>query len=51
MCHPTCDDLYSSRRLWIESTSQILNGLFCIPGFGLAPWRQKSLLVVLDSEY
>ncbi|OJJ74822.1 hypothetical protein ASPBRDRAFT_63422, partial [Aspergillus brasiliensis CBS 101740] len=43
MCHPTCNDLYSSRRIWIEITSQILNGLFCVPGFGLAPWRIRNL--------
>ncbi|RDH18534.1 hypothetical protein M747DRAFT_354458 [Aspergillus niger ATCC 13496] len=43
MCHPTCNDLYSSRRIWIEITSQILNGLFCITGFGFAPWRLRNL--------
>ncbi|KAF9890844.1 hypothetical protein FE257_005415 [Aspergillus nanangensis] len=39
MCHPTCDSLDSPRRIWIEIDSQILNALFCVPGFGLAPWR------------
>ena len=43
MCHPTCNDLYSPRRIWIEITSQILNGLFCVTGFGLAPWRFRDL--------
>ncbi|PYH54674.1 DUF2985 domain-containing protein [Aspergillus niger CBS 101883] len=43
MCHPTCNDLYSSRRIWIEITSQILNGLFCVTGFGFAPWRLRNL--------
>jgi hypothetical protein len=43
MCHPTCDNLYSPRRIWIEITSQILNGLFCLPGFGLSPWRFRVL--------
>ncbi|KAG2420453.1 hypothetical protein HFD88_000065 [Aspergillus terreus] len=43
MCHPSCNDLYSSRRIWIETTSQILNGLFCVTGFGLAPWRFRDL--------
>ncbi|KAL2842432.1 hypothetical protein BJX68DRAFT_257741 [Aspergillus pseudodeflectus] len=43
MCHPTCDDLYSARRKWIEIDSQILNALFCVTGFGLAPWRFRDL--------
>ncbi|KAK8151319.1 hypothetical protein IWX90DRAFT_446601 [Phyllosticta citrichinensis] len=43
MCHPTCNDLQSPRRIWIEVTSQILNGLFCVTGFGLAPWRFRDL--------
>ncbi|KAM6506901.1 hypothetical protein FALCPG4_018719 [Fusarium falciforme] len=37
MCHPTCDDVNSPRRKWIEMDSQILNALFCVPAFGLAP--------------
>jgi hypothetical protein len=43
MCHPTYDNLYSPRRIWIEITSQILNGLFCLPGFSLSPWRFRVL--------
>ncbi|PYI11403.1 hypothetical protein BO78DRAFT_303697 [Aspergillus sclerotiicarbonarius CBS 121057] len=43
MCHPSCDAETSSRRIWIEIDSQILNALFCIPGFGLAPWRIRDL--------
>jgi hypothetical protein len=43
MCHPTCNDLYSPRRIWIEIDSQILNALFCVTGFGLAPWRFRDL--------
>lgn len=43
MCYPSCNDLNSSRRRWIEIDSQILNALFCIPGFGLAPWRIRDL--------
>lgn len=43
MCHPSCNDLYSSRKIWIEITSQILNGLFCLTGFGLTPWRFRDL--------
>ncbi|KAJ9490741.1 hypothetical protein VN97_g2535 [Penicillium thymicola] len=43
MCHPSCDSLDSSRRIWIEVDSQILNALFCVTGFGLAPWRVRDL--------
>ncbi|KAI9653727.1 MAG: hypothetical protein M1821_006921 [Bathelium mastoideum] len=39
MCHPTCNDINSPRRIWIEIDSQILNALFCVTGFGLIPWR------------
>jgi len=39
MCYPTCDDIDSPRRKWIEWGSQILTALFCVPAFGLAPWR------------
>ncbi|KAL4789508.1 hypothetical protein BDV19DRAFT_374031 [Aspergillus venezuelensis] len=27
------------REIWIEIDSQILNGLFCLTSWGLAPWR------------
>jgi hypothetical protein len=43
MCHPDCDDINSPRRVWIEIDSQILNALFCVTGFGLAPWRFRDL--------
>jgi hypothetical protein len=43
MCTPTCDDLQSPRRIWVEIDSQILNALFCVTGFGLAPWRFRDL--------
>jgi hypothetical protein len=43
MCNPTCDDIQSPRRIWIEIDSQILNALFCVTGFGLAPWRFRDL--------
>lgn len=39
MCHPSCNDDYSARKKWIEIDAQVLNGLFCVTGFGLAPWR------------
>ncbi|KAI9932362.1 hypothetical protein ASPWEDRAFT_39747 [Aspergillus wentii DTO 134E9] len=43
MCHPDCNSLNSSRRVWIEIDSQILNALFCVTGFGLAPWRIRDV--------
>lgn len=39
MCHPSCNDDDSPRKKWIEVDAQVLNGLFCVTGFGLAPWR------------
>lgn len=43
MCVPTCNDIQSPRRIWIEIDSQILNALFCVTGFGLAPWRFRDV--------
>ncbi|KAE9977709.1 hypothetical protein EG328_001836 [Venturia inaequalis] len=43
MCKPTCNDINSPRRIWIEIDSQILNALFCVTGFGLVPWRFRDL--------
>ncbi|KAF4975117.1 hypothetical protein FZEAL_8065 [Fusarium zealandicum] len=48
MCHPTCNDINSPRRVWIEVDSQILNALFCVTGFGLAPWRFRDLYYLLQ---
>lgn len=42
-----CDHLYSSRRIWLEIDSQILNALFCVTGFGLIPWRFRDLYYLL----
>jgi hypothetical protein len=45
MCHVRgtqiydCDNDYSQNKIWLEIDSQILNALFCVTGFGLAPWR------------
>jgi hypothetical protein len=47
MCYPTCDDINSPRRKWVEWDSQILTGLFCVPAFGLAPWRFRDLWYLL----
>ncbi|KAI4743268.1 hypothetical protein E4T50_06320 [Aureobasidium sp. EXF-12298] len=44
MDHPDDGDADSSpRKIWIEIDSQILNALFCVTGFGLAPWRFRDL--------
>ncbi|KAF2119084.1 hypothetical protein BDV96DRAFT_643237 [Lophiotrema nucula] len=43
MCNPTCNDIQSPRRIWIEIDSQILNALFCVTGFGLFPWRARDV--------
>lgn len=48
MCRPTCDDIQSPRRIWIEIDSQILNALFCVTGFGLIPWRFRDLCYLLQ---
>ncbi|KAM0213366.1 hypothetical protein ACHAQD_009315 [Fusarium lateritium] len=48
MCVPTCNDINSPRRKWIEWDSQILNALFCVTGFGLAPWRFRDLYYLLQ---
>lgn len=47
MCHPTCDHIDSPRRKWIEWDAQILTALFCVTGFGLAPWRFRDLYYLL----
>lgn len=47
MCHPTCDDINSPRRVWIEIDSQVLTALFCVTGFGLIPWRFRDLYYLL----
>lgn len=48
MCYPSCNDINSPRRKWIEWDSQILNALFCVTGFGLAPWRFRDLYYLLQ---
>ncbi len=48
MCYPTCNDINSPRRKWIEYDSQILNALFCVTGFGLAPWRFRDAYFYLQ---
>lgn len=48
MCQPSCNHIDSPRRKWIEWDSQILNALFCVTGFGLAPWRFRDLYYLLQ---
>ncbi|KAK0630596.1 hypothetical protein B0T17DRAFT_489889 [Bombardia bombarda] len=48
MCYPTCDDIDSPRRKWVEWDSQILTGLFCVTAFGLAPWRFRDLWFLMQ---
>ncbi|KAA8896042.1 hypothetical protein FN846DRAFT_784189 [Sphaerosporella brunnea] len=48
MCKPTCNDINSPRRIWIEIDSQILNALFCVTGLGLIPWRFRDLYYLLS---
>ncbi|KAI4866913.1 hypothetical protein F4820DRAFT_235165 [Hypoxylon rubiginosum] len=43
-----CNHIDSPRRIWIETDSQILNGLFCVTGFGLAPWRFRDWYYLLQ---
>ncbi|CRK36040.1 hypothetical protein BN1708_006898 [Verticillium longisporum] len=43
MNHPSADADNSPRKIWLEISSQILNALFCVTGFGLAPWRFRDL--------
>ena len=47
MCHPSCDNIHSARKIWIEIDSQILNGLFCVTGFGLIPWRFRDFYYLM----
>ena len=48
MCKPSCNDINSPRRIWIEIDSQILNALFCVTGFGTIPWRFRDLYYLLQ---
>ncbi|EPE07380.1 alpha-l-rhamnosidase c [Ophiostoma piceae UAMH 11346] len=48
MCYPTCNNIDSPRRKWIEWDSQVLTGLFCVTAFGLAPWRFRDLYLYLQ---
>lgn len=47
MCHPSCNDDYSARKIWIEIDSQVLTALFCVTGFGLIPWRFRDFYYLM----
>ena len=47
LCHPSCNDINSARKKWIEWDSQILNALFCVTGFGLIPWRFRDFYFLM----
>lgn len=47
MDYPTADDNNSPRKKWLEIDSQILNALFCVTGFGLAPWRFRDFYFLI----
>lgn len=47
MCYPSCDDINSPRRKWVEYDSQVLTALFSLTGFGLAPWRFRDLYYLM----
>ncbi|KAH8652586.1 hypothetical protein BGZ61DRAFT_374784 [Ilyonectria robusta] len=49
MNHPSADDDDSPRKKWLEIDSQILNALFCVTGFGLAPWRFRDLYLFVGA--
>jgi hypothetical protein len=47
MCYPSCDDIDSPRRKWVEYDSQILTALFCVPAFGFIWWRFRDFWLLL----
>lgn len=51
MNHPSADDDNSPRKKWLEIDSQILNALFCVTAFGLAPWRFRDLYFFIRANH
>lgn len=49
MCDTSCNEPSSLRLKWIGIDSQILSGLFCILGHGLAPWRMRDLYLWISA--
>jgi hypothetical protein len=50
MNHPSKSANNSPRKIWLEIDSQILNALFCVTGFGLAPWRFRDLYWLIQAR-
>jgi hypothetical protein len=50
MNHPSKNAINSPRKIWLEIDSQILNALFCVTGFGLAPWRFRDLYWLIQAR-
>lgn len=48
MCYPSCNNIDSPRRKWIEYDSQVLTALFSLTAFGLAPWRFRDLYYLIE---
>lgn len=51
MNHPSADDDNSPRKKWLEIDSQILNALFCVTAFGLAPWRFRDMYRFIRARF
>lgn len=51
MAHPSYDSWQSGAKRWLEIDSQILNGLFCVTGLGLIPWRFRDWYYLLQWRY
>jgi len=51
MNHPSANADNSPRKIWIEIDSQILNALFCVTAFGLAPWRFRDAFYATMSRW
>lgn len=51
MAHPSYSSWDSGAKLWLEIDAQILNGLFCVTGLGLIPWRFRDFWYLLQWRY
>jgi hypothetical protein len=51
MAHPSYSSWDSGAKKWLEIDAQILNGLFCVTGLGLIPWRFRDLWYLIQWRY
>ena len=51
MAHPSYNSWDSGAKKWLEIDAQILNGLFCVTGLGLIPWRFRDFWFLLRWRY